>query len=169
MLGDQLAHAARLALGQEPPADIDAQIAAVPSVTELLRDLFAAMQNAQTRYLLVDMRRCPGGSSLASLILEYFLYGTDSMLAIEEGYQILRYSPLYLAEYQSHTPAELERIEHCLQNGGYDFSGEQAWEQRQQRGLTQALRAQRLDDLRELVSQLPTFASVFERSEWSGA
>ena len=168
-LRDQLARAACLALGQEPPAEMDAQIAAVPSVTELLRDLFAAMQNAQTPHLLVDMRRCPGGNSLASLILEYFLYGTDSMLAVEEGYQIPRYSPLYLAEYQSHTPAELERIECCLQNGGYDFSGERAWEQRQQSGLTQAVRDHRLDELRELVTHMPTFASVFEKSEWSRA
>jgi hypothetical protein len=62
----------------------------------------------------------------------------------------------------------LERIERSLQNGGYDFSGERAWEQRQQSGLTQAVRDQRLDELRELVTHMPTFAAVFEKSEWSG-
>jgi hypothetical protein len=55
-----------------------------------------------------------------------------------------------------------------LQNGGYDFSGERAWEQRQQRGLTQAIRDQRLDEMRELVTHMPTFASVFEKREWGG-
>ena len=124
------------------------------------------MRAANTRYLLVDVRRCPGGSSLAALILEYFLYGIDGMVEVNDGYQIPRYSRSTSPSTSPILQKNRHDIERCLENGGYDFSGERAWEERQRTGLTQAARDQRLREIRELTAQMPTFAALVAESEW---
>src|SRR5262245_35579429 len=127
---DRLAMVAREALGGHLPESIDERLAAVPSATELLRDLFAAMREARSSALVVDLRECDGGNSFFAGILGTFLYGGEALLRADEGYQVKRYSPLYFANYRSARP---EDYPEAMRNGGYDFAEERAWLARRHR------------------------------------
>lgn len=153
---------ARLATQGPQPESIEAKIAMIPSATELLQDLFAAMREAQSTHLIVDMRHCPGGNSLFGSMLIYFLYGVESLIEMEGGYQIKRYSPLYFENYHDALP---EQFQEALQNGGYDFAEEQAWQRRRQMGMTAEDRQREYQDCQQYFSKLPTFAPVFEQHQ----
>lgn len=153
---------ARAAYSDDLPPGVEARIALVPSATEMLRDLCAAMRGACSRNLLVDLRFCPGGNSLFAFILSYYLYGVEVALAVDEGYQVKRYSPLYLANRQATSREELEPF---LQNGGYDFTAEEAWQRRRREGVTPAERDRRYHEYAGYAAQMPTFGRVFERRQ----
>jgi hypothetical protein len=68
----------RQVMSEPLPESVETKIAALPSATELLQDLFAAMHEAHATHLLVDVRHCPGGSSLFASMLIYFLYGVET-------------------------------------------------------------------------------------------
>ncbi|MGH9176874.1 MAG: hypothetical protein ACRD1H_21070, partial [Vicinamibacterales bacterium] len=94
-LGYHLEATARLALGADPPADIDGRIAAVPSATEFIQDLFAALRATDVGTLLVDLRDSTGGNSHIATILAWFLHDPDALAGVDDGYQARRYSELY--------------------------------------------------------------------------
>lgn len=145
---------------------IEDKINVVPSATDLLRELFTAMREAHSPYLLVDLRSCPGGNSLFATILEYFMYGMEAMIESDDGYQVKRYSPLYFANYQAASRAELRE---ALHNGGYDFTEEIAWERRQQAELTDEQRKSAYHILLQYITKMPTFAKIFEAGTWEKA
>lgn len=113
--------------GQEVPNDV---LAATPSATEVFRQLVIDMKNADTRTLLVDLRRNHGGASLMGDILTYFLYGKDVLLSVvveqhlNGGGQIERLGPL---EMRFYSPEELQEMsaQHgfALQTGDYSTLG----------------------------------------------
>lgn len=125
---DRLAAVAREASGGHLPESVEARLAAVPSATELLGDLFAAMREARSAALIVDLRECDGGNSFFAAILGSFLYGGEALLRTDRGYQVKRYSPLYFANYRNASP---EDFPEALRHGGYDFAEERAWLARQ--------------------------------------
>ncbi len=153
-LGQPLEETARRAHDGDLPDDIAGRIALVPSATELLHDLFAAMRDARTSNLLVDLRFCPGGNSIFAFILDYYLHGVEAAITLDEGYQVKRYSPLYLANRQA---TQRETLAEFFQNGGYDFTDEQEWRHRQQTGLTDEELARRRSELVEYETLIPTF------------
>jgi hypothetical protein len=157
-----LAETARMAHSAALPDDTAGRIALVPSATDLLRDLVAAMRDARSPYLLVDLRFCPGGNSLFAFILEYFLYGIEAALSSDPGYQVKRYSPLYLANRLTTTREELEPF---LRNGGYDFSEEESWQRVQRDGLTAEERERRGSEMAQYVAMSPTFERVYEKRQ----
>jgi hypothetical protein len=161
-LGQPLEDTARRAHGGDLPADTAARIALVPSATEMLHDLFMAMRDAHTHSLLVDLRFCPGGSSLFALILDYYLHGVEAAIALDEGYQVKRYSPLYLANRQA---TQREMLEAFFQNGGYDFTEEENWSRLRQTGLTDEERDRRRRELAEYAALMPTFERVFTKRQ----
>jgi hypothetical protein len=128
-----------------------------------LQTLFAAMQQARTPYLIVDVRHNPGGNSLFASMLEYFLYGFEAMIAADDGYQVKRYSPLYFANRQSESP---EQFQHFLRNGGYDFTEEQAWQRRQRTGISPEHRDYLTRLYQHDLSCMPTFMPIFEQRAW---
>jgi hypothetical protein len=154
---------ARKVLQDPLPASIEARIVAIPSATELLCDLFTAMREAQTSYLLVDVRQNTGGNSLFASMLEYFLYGLESMIDADDGYQIKRYSPLYMKNVQS---ATREVLQSYFNNGGYDFAEEEAWRQRQESGMSIEERERITQFYERYFSALPTFAPIFEQRQF---
>jgi len=98
-----------------------------PSASAELRELVVEMKQRGTRALILDVRGNPGGNSLISEILVYFLYGRDKLLEMagvgsgEHG--AFRYSRLYFAD----RPGEsLEAINEGravpLVEGDYDFA-----------------------------------------------
>ena len=79
-IAEQVARQAheRLVKG-ETPADLDAVVEALPSVTETSIDLVEAMATANTEVLVVDLRNNPGGGSQYVDILTYALYGWEGV------------------------------------------------------------------------------------------
>jgi hypothetical protein len=122
---DRLATVAREALGGHLPESVEERLAAVPTATELLRDLFAAMREARSSALIVDLRECDGGNSFFAGMLGSMLYGDETLLRGERGYQVKRYSPLYFANYRTASPDDFPE---AMRNGGYDFAEERAWQ-----------------------------------------
>lgn len=159
-LGHELDTTVRNILQEPLPESIEAKIAVIPSATDLLLELFTAMRKANSTHLIVDLRSCPGGNSLFGSMLIYFLYGVENLLSTIGGYQIKRYSPLYFENYQQIPP---EQFQHMLQNGGYDFAEERAWQRVRQTGLTALDRQRDYEDCQQYFSKLPTFAPVFEQ------
>ena len=157
----RLASIAAAARGGPAPADVDDQIAAVPAATDLIGAMVAAMREAGTTGLIVDLRECDGGNSFLTTILGHALYGTAALLRAAGGYQIRRYSPLYFANYagaRDDAPAE------ALACGGYDFSEERAWRARRA-GPTDAARAAAEAAFARDAAQAPTFARAYARGE----
>lgn len=144
------------------PESVEEKIALLPSATEMLLDMFTAMREARSTHLIVDMRHCPGGSSFLASMLVYFLYGTESLLDVEGGYQIKRYSPLYFENYRDASP---EQFQEALQVGGYDFSSERSWQLNQQMGITAEERQRDYQEYQHYFSLMPTFAAAFEQRQ----
>ncbi len=102
---------------------------AIPSATDMFRDLVIEMAEAGTETLVIDLRADGGGNSLLSDILIYFLYGKDVLTSIQyamlaAGGQVDRISA------QCFTPPNdigvtLEQINAGrsvpIELGGYDF------------------------------------------------
>lgn len=74
---------------------------AMPSATEVFRDMVVDMEDADTKALIVDLRYNQGGSVLMADILLYFLYGKDVLMSARfdsfaaGGGVVERYSDLY--------------------------------------------------------------------------
>ncbi|HEX4205181.1 MAG TPA: S41 family peptidase [Ktedonobacteraceae bacterium] len=142
------------------PEEIEARISAIPSATDLLRELFSAMRDAQSTHLLVDVRHNGGGNSIFGVMLLYFLYGLERLLTTDSGYQIKRYSPHFFQVNQNLKP---EDYQEALANGGYDFSMENVWQKRQQQGWSVEDREREYQDLQGLFAHMPTFSHLFEQ------
>ena len=153
-----LAETARRACSGDLPDSVAERIALVPSATDLLRGLFAAMRDARSAHLLVDLRFCPGGNSLFALMLGYCLYGAEAVAALDDGYQVKRYSPLYLANRLTTRREELATF---FQNGGYDFTEEESWQRMRQNGLTAEERERRMGQHAAFAAHAPTFGHVY--------
>ncbi len=107
-----------------PPDDIEGTIAGLPSATELFRSLVTEMKEAETRTLLIDLRRNDGGNSYMSEILVYFLYGLDPVIEQKaKNLEIWKYSRPYFEYFENES---LENINAgrsvALTENDYDFT-----------------------------------------------
>lgn len=80
---------------KSPPKDLSQTIAGIPSATGIFKSLVSEMKKAGTETLLIDIRDNPGGSSLVSDILMYFLYGWKVHESICDDITTVKYSDLY--------------------------------------------------------------------------
>ncbi|WP_327051140.1 S41 family peptidase [Halomicrococcus gelatinilyticus] len=88
---DELAPAAyERHVGGDPPDDLDAMVAALPSMAETLADLADAMAAADTDTLVVDLRDNPGGDSQFVFHLAYVLAGWDAVADTVAGVRSLK-------------------------------------------------------------------------------
>jgi hypothetical protein len=112
---------------QAAPQQVEDILAGIPSATDVFKDLVVAMKRAGTKLLIVDLRENTGGNDLMVPMLLYFLFGEESMVSYDRGYQISRYSELYFDVYAN---ASLAGINHNrevpLKVGDYDFSEQRA-------------------------------------------
>ena len=97
------------------------------SATEAFRALVVDMKSRRTRTLILDVRGNPGGNSLISEMLVYFIYGKEKLLDMagvgtgEHG--VFRYSQLYFADRPDESLAAInEGREIPLVEGDYDFA-----------------------------------------------
>lgn len=160
-----LAEVASAATGGPPSSDFDDAIAAIPSATEQLLELFGAMRDARTETLLVDLRDNGGGNSFFAAILSYFLEGGEAAVDPDLGYQVLRYSPLYLTNYLSLPEERRMAIEAAMGNGGYDFAEEREWHRRRRDGLSGDERARVIADAEAQIAAAPSFERAYQRRE----
>ncbi|MBZ5589989.1 MAG: hypothetical protein LAO05_15655 [Acidobacteriia bacterium] len=141
-----------------PPQDVRAALAAIPSATEVFRDLVIAMKHAKTKTLLVDLRGNGGGNGFMSGILLYFLYGDSAMRGYDEGYSISRYSDLYFQVYTTATLADINKGRAvALEKGDYDFSEEEQYRSHRQ-----------VADFDKEIAKSPTFSAFYRKGEQSG-
>ncbi|NOY26903.1 MAG: hypothetical protein GXP62_13610, partial [Oligoflexia bacterium] len=151
-LGEHLDRTVRATGARSLPDDRDARIAAVPSATEAMRSLTAEMSARGVDKLIIDLRANHGGNSAITYIVGTFLAGLEATASQDDGYQLRRFSQLYL---DTHTAVSLDDLaKDGLVIGEYDFSGERRW--RDHPGVG--------GDIAELTQQLasfmPTFAAV---------
>jgi hypothetical protein len=97
------------------------------SATSEFRALVTEMKLRRTQTLILDSRGNPGGNSLMSEILVYYLYGKEKLLEMagvgtgEHG--AFRYSRLYFADRPSESLAAINRGRAVpLVEGDYDFA-----------------------------------------------
>ncbi len=163
-LGEYLTQTAEEATGGPVPEGIEERIARVPSGAEMFVELFTEMKQAGTEQLIVDVRRNRGGQSYLSWVLAYFLYGADALAAVDEGYQIKRYSQLYLDNYASDSVESLR--EKGFELGEYDFTSEREWLARRSQTPTEEQLEQRRADVLEWLEYSPTVRGVLGQGEW---
>jgi len=106
---------------------IRSKIVRPPSATESFRELVTEMKQRQTATLILDVRGNPGGNSLISEILVYYVYGKEKLLEMagvgtgEHG--AFRYSRLYFAERKGESLQAINRGRAVpLVEGDYDFA-----------------------------------------------
>jgi len=106
---------------------IISKIARTPSATESFRELVTEMKQRQTATLILDVRGNPGGNSLISEILVYYVYGKEKLLEMagvgtgEHG--AFRYSRLYFAERKGESLEAINRGRAVpLVEGDFDFA-----------------------------------------------
>ena len=111
--------------GRSAPDNIKDVISGIPSATETFRSLVVNMKKADTKTLLIDVRKNGGGNSLMTRILLYFLYGKKAVESLDMGYSVKKYSAFYFEQFKEEN---LERINagqsFPLTIDDYDFSGE---------------------------------------------
>jgi len=148
---------------------IISKIARPPSATESFRELVTEMKQRGTQTLVLDVRGNPGGNSLISEILVYYLYGKDQLLEMagvgtgEHG--AFRYSRLYFAERKGESLAAINRGRAVpLVEGDYDF----AWSYVD--GKPIARRAGPVEDppMVKFLRLSPTFRAEFDAGTYSG-
>jgi hypothetical protein len=163
-LGDHLTEVASAATDEPVPEGIDARIELVPSGTELFIELFTAMEESGTEHMIVDLRRNQGGQSYLSMVLAYFLYGMEGLVQVDDGYQIRRYSQLYLDNYTARSVESLR--EEGFELGDYDFSMERRWRRQLGGELTvEELQAHRAD-IEAMLVYAPTVRRIIEQGDW---
>ncbi|UCF19190.1 MAG: hypothetical protein JSU87_14885 [Gemmatimonadota bacterium] len=147
---------------EDPPDDLDDVIAGIPSATDMYRSLFNDMKAAQSRTLIVDLRRNFGGNDLMVQIFLYFMVGFDRAIPlVAETAAIQKLSPFFIESTAA--GIDLGAIEHATQvpviPGDYDFSSDPTFMSEAE--LDGSLRA----SYRRMFEQMPTFYALFSSRE----
>ncbi len=167
LLGGHLDKVVKAAVPSSSAETVDEKIALVPSATEMFIDLFSAMGEAGTSFLVVDLRRNSGGNSFMGLILLHFLYSMETLVRADHGYSIPRYSTLYFDKYRNASIDEMRA--QGIEVGDYDFKDEKEWHKMRRQGLTEKEYEARLHGLTNMALKSPTFGEVFTSRLWSAA
>ena len=105
-------------------AEVFGALSQIVAASTQLEQMVLKGLKMQIPWLIVDLRMASGGNSLLATILKYFLFGRKAMIDEDLGYQIPRYSSLYLANYGKLPSGASRNL------GGYDFREKRAWQRR---------------------------------------
>lgn len=100
-----------------------------------------------------------GPSDLAWGFLDDGKQARAALIAVDEGYQIRRYSALYFAKYANDSPELL--AERGLAVGDLDFGEEEQWRRRQIHGLDPTERQAKRALFDRGASMMPSFDAVY--------
>jgi len=113
---------------EEPPVNREELLKGIPSATETFIALIQDIKKNDTKNLIVDLRDNTGGNSMMKEILNYFLFGKDGLLSMNQGYQIIKYSDLYFQIYSTDSLSLINKQrEILLTKEDYDFSIEKSY------------------------------------------
>jgi hypothetical protein len=148
---------------------VRAMLTRLPSATREFRELVVEMKKRGTQTLVLDVRGNPGGNSLISEILVYYVYGKDKLLEMagvgsgEHG--AFRYSRLYFADRPSES---LEAINMGravpLVEGDYDF----AWSYVDGKPIARRSGPDGEPPMVKFLRLSPTFRGEYDAGTYSG-
>jgi hypothetical protein len=149
--------------GREPPSNIEVVLNGIPSVTELFVDMLTEMREAESEYLIVDLRKCIGGFDAINTFFMYHLVGLDETLS----QQIKRIEVRKLSEFLHKTSDEGIKLEDILYSklvpltlNDYDFSNDPQF-------YSDEKRKQDLEKFHlGIFEKTPTFYRVFKTGEY---
>jgi hypothetical protein len=106
---------------KEMPADLDAAVLGVPSVTEPATQMVQEMKKHQSRSLIIDLRGNGGGSTPVIVPFFYEIYGDAYFGRNDDAEFVQVKSPLWMQQY--HTSADEQRKkEPEFEVGEYEFT-----------------------------------------------
>jgi len=148
---------------------IISKIARPPSATDSFRELVTEMKQRQTATLILDVRGNPGGNSLISEILVYFVYGKESLMEMagvgsgEHG--AFRYSRLYFAERKGESLEAINKGRAVpLVEGDYDF----AWSYLDGKPIARRSGPEGEPPMVKFLRISPTFRAEYDAGTFSG-
>jgi hypothetical protein len=148
--------------GKEAPENLEEIIAGLPAATDTFRSLVVDMKKANTKTLLIDIRKNGGGNSAMSQILIYFLYGRKAMESIDSGYTIKKYSDLYFSHFKEESLEKINKDREIpLTKNDYDFKGEMEYYEEEAAGAEK-----RKQDEEEYLKKMPTFMEEYESRKY---
>jgi len=140
-----------------------------PSATESFRELVIEMKQRGTETLVLDSRGNPGGNSLMSEILVYYVYGKEKLLEMagvgtgEHG--AFRYSRLYFADRPSESLAAINKGRAVpLVEGDYDF----AWSYVDGKPIARRSGPEGEPPMVKFLRLSPTFRQEYDAGTYSG-
>ena len=139
------------------------------SATEEFRTLVVEMKRRGTQTLILDSRSNPGGNSLMSEILVYYVYGREKLLEMagvgsgEHG--AFRYSRLYFADRQSESLETINKGRAVpLVEGDYDF----AWSYIDGKPIARRSGPEGEAPTVKFLRMSPTFREEYDAGTYSG-
>ena len=148
---------------------IRAMLTRPPSATREFRELVVEMKTRGTQTLVLDVRGNPGGNSLISEILVYYVYGKDKlfeMAGVGSGeHGAFRYSRLYFADRPSESLEAINKGRAVpLVEGDYDF----AWSYVDGRPIARRSGPEGEPPFVKFLRQSPTFRDEYDAGTYSG-
>ncbi len=148
--------------GKEAPENLEEIIAGLPAATDTFRSLVVDMKKANTKTLLIDIRKNGGGNSAMSQILLYFLHGRKAMESIDSGYTIKKYSDLYFSHFKEDSLEKINKDREIqLTKNDYDFKGEIKYYKEEAEGAEK-----RKQDEEEYLKKMPTFMEEYKSGKY---
>ncbi|MGB9906492.1 MAG: S41 family peptidase [Candidatus Saccharicenans sp.] len=141
----------------DPPENLDSLISAIPSATEVFRNLVIEMKKAGTERLIIDLRKNSGGNSLMANILAYFLFSEEQLKKTTNSYAVKKYSDLYFANYPNDSLEKINKVRRLsLDRGDYDFGEDPYFKDRLSLAGSKEL------ELEEWLKATPTFYKEYK-------
>ena len=139
------------------------------SATAEFRELVTQMKQRGTQTLILDSRGNPGGNSLMSEILVYYIYGKEKlheMAGVGKGeHGAFRYSKLYFAERPSESLAAINQGRAVpLVEGDYDF----AWSYVDDKPIARRSGPEGEPPMVKFLRLSPTFREEYDAATYSG-
>lgn len=143
----------------EPPNDIKQVLKGIPSAAETFCDLGAAMRDAGTQTLIVDLRDNGGGNGYMIRMLLYVLFGEKVMREYKGGYSIAKYSDLFFKVYESADLGLMNKGRTLpLQPGDYDFLEEDQFKKG----------ARGSENINVEIAKSQTFQAIYSTGRFAG-
>lgn len=146
------------------PKDMNEVISKIPSATELFMKLFTEMKQANTEYLIVDLRKCPGGQDSIIWQFLYFLVDFEKAMPIINN----RSHILKLSEFLNKSTTRginLKRISYYdqvpLTINDYDFSGDLSFIKKRNNAVFQKPAV-------DAFNQFPSFQKAYRQDKYGG-
>lgn len=138
-------------VGGDPPAELADLVAELPSMAEALTGLVEAMEAAESRTLIVDVRDNPGGDSTFVFLLAYVLAGVDGVVRLAKAVKAVKRR----SEEHRDQFGEADSDTGTTNPAGYDFEG--FFESRADR-----------EQLEQLLTRADSFAELVESGDDEG-